>query len=114
MGIQICSNKGGWRLLEPNNGQHKENFDKFSKIFSCTTDRNALIFGMGHPWGKGIQICSNEVPGVINRHALRGNSVIYAYKANTCKNLLLMNYMANFIQTWWGTCLRDGDSDLFI
>jgi len=25
-----------------------------------------------------------------------------------------MNYLANFNQTWWETCLRDGDSDLCI
>jgi len=25
-----------------------------------------------------------------------------------------MNYLANFNQTWWETCFRDGDSDLFI
>jgi len=24
-----------------------------------------------------------------------------------------MNYTANFNQTWWETCLGDGDSDLF-
>jgi len=35
-----------------------------------------LIFGMKHPWGKEIQVCSNEVPGVINGHALRGNNFI--------------------------------------
>jgi len=53
MGIQICSNKG----------QNQENFDKSSKnIFSWTTGRNALMFGMDHPWGKEIQHCSNEVP----------------------------------------------------
>jgi len=25
-----------------------------------------------------------------------------------------MNYLANFNQTWWETCLRDGESDLLI
>jgi len=25
-----------------------------------------------------------------------------------------MNYLTNFNQTWWKTCLRDGDSDLNI
>jgi len=24
-----------------------------------------------------------------------------------------MNYLANFNQTWWETCLTDGNSDLF-
>jgi len=35
-----------------------------------------LIFGMEHPWGKEIQVCSNEVPGVINGHTLRGHIFI--------------------------------------
>jgi len=29
------------------------------------------------------------------------------------KRLLLKNHLANFNQTWWETCLGDGDSDLF-
>jgi len=29
------------------------------------------------------------------------------------KNLLLKNYLANFNQTCWKTCLGDGDSDFF-
>jgi len=29
------------------------------------TGRNALIFSMEHPWGKDIQVCSNQVPRVI-------------------------------------------------
>jgi len=63
---------------------------------------------MKHPWGKEIQDCSNEVPEVINSHTLRGHNFIQAYIAKTFKNLLLMNYLANFNQTWWETCLGDG------
>jgi len=63
--------------LGPNKGQNKDIFDKTSKIFfSCTTGWNALIFGMEHPWDKEIQLYSNELPGVINGHALRGHSFI--------------------------------------
>jgi len=63
---------GTWPLLGPNKGQNKENSVKYSKIFfSWTTGRNALIFGMEHPWGKKIQVCSNKVSGVTNGHALR-------------------------------------------
>jgi len=69
--------KRGWPLLGPNKGQNKKNIVQYSKIFfSLTTGRNALIFGMQHPWGKEIQVCSNKVPGVINGHALRGHNFI--------------------------------------
>jgi len=30
--------------------------------------RNALIFVVEHPWGKEIQVCSNEVPAVMYGH----------------------------------------------
>jgi len=53
MGIQLCSNNGA----VPNMGNNTENFDKSSKIFSCTTGRNAR--------GKEIQVCSNEFPWVM-------------------------------------------------
>jgi len=63
---------------------------------------------MEHPYGKEIQACSNEVPGVTNGHALRGHNFILVYIAKTFTNLLLMNYFANFSQTWWETCLGMG------
>jgi len=72
-----------------------------------------MMFVLDHPWGKEIQVCSNEGPGVTNGHALRGHSFILVYIAKTFKNLLLMNYVAIFNQTWWETCLEDGDSELF-
>jgi len=46
--------------------QNKDNFDKSSKIFySWTTDQNAFIFGIEHPWGEEIQACSNKVPRIM-------------------------------------------------
>jgi len=56
---------GGWgfRFVQIK-GLNKENFDKSSEIFSCTTGRNALIFGMEYPWGKEIQVCSDKVSGI--------------------------------------------------
>jgi len=44
-----------------------------------------LIFSKEHPRGKEIQVCSNEVPRVINGHALRGHIFIWAYIAKTLK-----------------------------
>jgi len=71
---------------------------------------------MEHPWDKEIQVCSNKLPGVTNDHALRGHTMYsfkQAYIAKTFKNILLMNYLANFNQTWWETCLGDADSNMF-
>jgi len=39
---------------------------------------------MEHPWGKDI--LSNELPGVINGHDLRGPSFIWVYIVKTFKN----------------------------
>jgi len=33
---------------------------------------DALVFGMKHPWDKEIQLCTNNVPGVINGPTPRG------------------------------------------
>jgi len=52
-------------LLGPNKGQNKENFDKYSKIFSSTTSQNALLCGKNLSLGERIQVCSNEVPRVM-------------------------------------------------
>jgi len=49
---------GGWGFIFVQiEWLNKENFDKSSKIFSSTTGRNALIFGMEYPCGKEIQVC---------------------------------------------------------
>jgi len=44
---------------------------------------------MEHPWDKKIQVCANEVPGVINGPALRKDSFI---KENSLKNLPPKNH----------------------
>jgi len=49
---------GGWGFIFVQiKGLNKENIDKSSKIYSRTTSRNALIFGMEYPWVKEIQVC---------------------------------------------------------
>jgi len=35
---------------------------------------------MEHPWGKNIQVYSNKVSGVINDHALKGDTFLYSKK----------------------------------
>jgi len=45
-------------------------------FFSRTAAPNGTIFRMEHPYDKGIQVCSNEVPGVTNGHTLRGHNFI--------------------------------------
>jgi len=64
----MSSNKGAGPFWDQTRG-------KIRKIFlSWTIGWNALIFGIEHPWGKEIQVCSNEVPRVTNGHARRGHS----------------------------------------
>jgi len=45
-------------------------------FFSRTVAPNGTIFRTEHPFDKGIQGCSNKVPGVTNVHALRGHNFI--------------------------------------
>jgi len=52
---------------------------------------------MEHPKDYEIQVCSNEVPGVTNGHALRGHNFIQVEKAETFKYIFLMNH--------WPTCI---------
>jgi len=70
MGIQMCSNKGA--------GQTRGKIRNIliNLLLMNHWPEYALIFGMEHPWGKEIQVCSNEVPEVINGHALRGHNFI--------------------------------------
>jgi len=106
MGIQICSNKGSGPFWGSIRGKIRKMLIILKKdFFSWTTGRNVLIFGMGHSWGKEIQDCSNTLPGVTTGHALRGHIFVYTYIAKIFKNLLHMNYLANFNQSWWETCL---------
>jgi len=55
-----------------------------------------LIFDREHPWGKEIQICSNEFPGVTHDLTLRGHRFIYVHMTKTVKNLL-MNHWAKTV-----------------
>jgi len=41
------------------------------KLFARTAAPNGTIFSMDHSQDKEIQVCSNEVPGFTNDHALR-------------------------------------------
>jgi len=52
---------------------------------------------MEHPQDKEIELCTNEVPGITNGHALRGHSCISFYTAETFKNLLLMDQWPEYI-----------------
>jgi len=77
MGIQICSNKGLGPFWGPIRDKIRKMLINLNKVFFLlTAGRNALKFGVEHPWGKEIQFCSNEVPGDINGHALRGHNFI--------------------------------------
>jgi len=73
MGIQICSNKGAGFFWGPIR-------DKIRNILIDLLLMNhwleCIYIFMEHPWGKEIQVCANEVPGVTNGHALRGHSFI--------------------------------------
>jgi len=48
------------------------------------------MFGMDNPWGKEIQVCSNEVPSVMYGLplSLNFNIVIYMYRGMLQQNLL--------------------------
>jgi len=53
---------------------------------------NALLFNIERPWDKEIQVCnSNEVPGVLNDHALRGHRFIKFYFKTTAKNFKIFS-----------------------
>jgi len=56
---------------------------------------------MNHPWGKEIQVCSNEVLG----H--KGGVILYRfyYVAKT----FLMNHWLECLDIWQGTSLKQGD-----
>jgi hypothetical protein len=59
-GIQVCSNKGP---STPQRGDSHKNVKigwDLLKIFSRTTGPIITRLGTYHPWGKGIEVCSNE------------------------------------------------------
>jgi len=55
MGIQVCTNKGA--------GPFCGNFGYLKKIFSRTTDSNALPFGMEHPLDKRFKFAQIKFLG---------------------------------------------------
>jgi len=48
-------------------------------LINLQKSSSALIFGMEHPWGKEIQLCSNKVSGVTNFHALKGDKFLFGF-----------------------------------
>jgi len=40
---------------------------------------NGFQIGMEHLWDKGIQLCTNKIPGVLNGPAPGEDSLIYIY-----------------------------------
>jgi hypothetical protein len=60
-GIQVCSNKGPGPLLRGENHKNVKIWWGLLKIFfSRTTGPILTRLGINHPWGKGIQVSSNE------------------------------------------------------
>jgi hypothetical protein len=60
-GIQVCSNKGPSALQRGDIHKNvKIGWDLLKKIFSRTTGPILSRLVINHPWGKGIQVCSNE------------------------------------------------------
>jgi len=60
---------------------------------------------MEHPWGKEIQVCSNKVPRGLNFYV-----VIYR---EMLKKSFSQEPLGQLQPNLVGTCLEDGDSDLF-
>jgi hypothetical protein len=60
-GIQVCSNKGPDPLLRGDNHKNvKMGWGHLKIFFSRTTGPILTRLGIIHPWGEGIQVCSNE------------------------------------------------------
>jgi hypothetical protein len=60
-GIQVCSNKGLGSLQRGDNHKNvKIGWDHLKIFFSRTTGPILTRLGTNHPWGKWIQVCSNE------------------------------------------------------
>jgi len=76
MGIQICSNKGAGPFGGPIRGKIRTILLNLQKSSSYEPLAGILYIWHGTSLGKEIQVCSNEVPGVINGHDLRGHSFI--------------------------------------
>jgi hypothetical protein len=61
-GIQVCSNKGPDPLKREDTCNHNIEMEWGHLIifFSRTFGPILTRLGINHPWGKGIQVCSNE------------------------------------------------------
>jgi hypothetical protein len=59
-GIQVCSNKGLGPLQRGDNHKNVKIGWGHLKIFSRTTQPILTRLSTNHPWGEGIQVCSNE------------------------------------------------------
>jgi hypothetical protein len=97
-GIQVCSNKGPSPLLRGDNHKNVKMGWGHLKIFSGTNGPILTRLGINHPWGKGIQVCSNER----RCPSLRGdNSERVKIHKKYLKKYILKNQLANFNQTWY-------------
>jgi hypothetical protein len=67
------------------------------KIFSRTTGPILTRLGTNHPWGKGIQVCSNEA----DRPSPRGDKDKSKNAMNFFENPFLQNQKAKINQTWY-------------
>jgi hypothetical protein len=78
-------------------------------FFSRTTGPILTKLGTNHPWGEGIQVCSNKG----DYPSSRGDNSKRVKIHNFFKNLLLQNQQAEFNQTWYTLSLGKGNSSLF-
>jgi hypothetical protein len=59
--IQVCSNREPGPLQGGDNHKNvKMGWGHLKIFFSRTTGPILIRLGINHPWGKGIQVCSNE------------------------------------------------------
>jgi hypothetical protein len=59
--IQVCTNKGPGPLQRGDNHKNvKMGWGHLINFFSRTTGPNVTRLEINHPWGKGIQVSSNE------------------------------------------------------
>jgi hypothetical protein len=104
-GIQVCSNEGDSPSPRGDNSERVKIHWNFLKIFSRTSKPNSIKLGTNHPLIKGIQVCSNKWPGLLQRGDNHKNGV------GSFQNFL-QNHKANFNQTWHKSSLGEGDISL--
>jgi hypothetical protein len=66
-GFQVCSNEGDCPSPRGNNSESVKIHWKFLKIFSRTSGPNSIKLGTNYPWVKGIKVCSNKGPNLLQR-----------------------------------------------